>query len=396
MAPEMTKRERYLTALRGGTPDEVCLQPEMWSSMPKRLLGLPFYQVGEWRMDHQPFTEVPRWKAQLEAARRFDVTAWVIPVSGGPVEALSLASYIDKETEMEELPDGGIRVRYTYQSSRGPLTDSFVCPPDNEVFHEEGYIKDFEEDWERYSELFFADPWRHDVSEIDEALEATGEDGIVSALAGSYFIDFIALARDKEINRAIMDLYDHRDYLKALQERYIDYMGERTRMLCQKTGADEIYLGCGYSMPPLISPQLFQEWDVPVLRRICEVADGEGVPVHIHQHGYCREFLEPIVDCGVALICPLEAHPRGDVDLAEVKRTFGDRIALKGNISNEVLEGGTPDEVGQEVKRCISQAGHGGRFILGTSGQVPRDTPFANMDAMREACRLYGRYPLSV
>ncbi len=46
MAREMTKRERYLTALRGGTPDEVCLQPEMWSSMPKRLLGLPFHQVG--------------------------------------------------------------------------------------------------------------------------------------------------------------------------------------------------------------------------------------------------------------------------------------------------------------------------------------------------------------
>ena len=98
----------------------------------------------------------------------------------------------------------------------------------------------------------------------------------------------------------------------------------------------------------------------------------------------------------MALICPLEAPPRGDVDLAEVKETFGDRIAVKGNISNEVLDGGTPDEVAQEVKRCISQAGHGGRFILGTSGQVPRDTPFANMDAMREACRLYGRYPLSI
>jgi len=149
-------------------------------------------------------------------------------------------------------------------------------------------------------------------------------------------------------------------------------------------------------MPPLISPRLFEEWDVPILKRICEVADAEGVPVHVHQHGCCREFLEPIVDCGVALICPLEASPRGDVDLVEVKRTFGDRIALKGNISNDVLESGMPDEVAQEVKRCISQAGRGGRFILGTSGQVPRDTPFANMDAMREACRLYGRYPLSV
>jgi uroporphyrinogen decarboxylase len=66
---------------------------------------------------------------------------------------------------------------------------------------------------------------------------------------------------------------------------------------------------------------------------------------------------------------------------------------LKGNLSTTgVMLRGTPDDVRAAVRNCIDAAAEGGGYILSTGDQLSRNTPEANMRAMVETAREYGRY----
>ncbi len=76
----------------------------------------------------------------------------------------------------------------------------------------------------------------------------------------------------------------------------------------------------------------------------------------------------------------------GGVDVEAVKASVGDRVCLKGGVSTGLLLHGTPDEVYAAARRCIEILGPHG-YILGSADDIPRDTPFANVDAMARAAR---------
>ena len=84
-------------------------------------------------------------------------------------------------------------------------------------------------------------------------------------------------------------------------------------------------------------------------------------------------------------INPLQQPTMGDVDLAEAKQAYGDRRCLKGNV-------GTPEDVGQDVLRCLEAAREGGGSILFTEKQLGRDTPFDNIERLIAVAHEYGRY----
>ncbi|MHC4713977.1 MAG: uroporphyrinogen decarboxylase family protein, partial [Planctomycetota bacterium] len=58
------------------------------------------------------------------------------------------------------------------------------------------------------------------------------------------------------------------------------------------------------------------------------------------------------------------------MDLAEVKRKYGDRLVLWAGVQCETLVEGTPDEVEEEVKRSLEVAMPGGGFIFGSTNSV--------------------------
>jgi len=82
----------------------------------------------------------------------------------------------------------------------------------------------------------------------------------------------------------------------------------------------------------------------------------------------------------------------GDCDLAEVKRTYGDRICVMGNYNPVVLVRGTPEEARAEARRCLDAAVAGGGYVVSTSDEVPADAKLDNMEAVVEYVGEHGRY----
>ena len=127
-----------------------------------------------------------------------------------------------------------------------------------------------------------------------------------------------------------------------------------------------------------MSPAVYREWDKPVLAAVSAVCRQHDVPLHLHQHGYTAMLMDDLIEAGVDIVCPLLPPPQGDIsDLADVKRRFASRIALKGHVDPiAVLLRQTPREVEAEVVRCINAAAPGGGYILGTADSTVLGTPF--------------------
>jgi len=119
-----------------------------------------------------------------------------------------------------------------------------------------------------------------------------------------------------------------------------------------------------------------------------------GIPTHVHSCGPEAALVKIMAEeTDLTVIDPLEEPPMGDCDLAEMKRLYGDKIVLKGNLSTTgLMLRGSADDVRATVRRCIDAAAEGGGYILSTGDQLGRDTPEENMRAMVETCREYGQY----
>jgi uroporphyrinogen decarboxylase len=81
------------------------------------------------------------------------------------------------------------------------------------------------------------------------------------------------------------------------------------------------------------------------------------------------------------------------MDLADVKRRFGDRIFLRGNVDCvHILPYGSEEDVRRDVRRCIDAAAEGGGFILSDSNSLHSNVKTENIKFMVDEARRYGRY----
>jgi uroporphyrinogen decarboxylase len=140
--------------------------------------------------------------------------------------------------------------------------------------------------------------------------------------------------------------------------------------------------------------KMFRELAFPAVKRVIELATDAGIPTHVHSCGPEKELVKIFAEeTDLTVIDPLEPPPMGNCDLAELKRLYGDKIVLKGNINTtEIMLKGSVADVVAASNKAIDDAATGGRFILSTGDQCGRDTPDDNIRAMIETARTYGRY----
>jgi uroporphyrinogen decarboxylase len=81
------------------------------------------------------------------------------------------------------------------------------------------------------------------------------------------------------------------------------------------------------------------------------------------------------------------------VDMGEAKQAAGHRVALIGNVVPAHLLKDTPEQIDAEARIvCEKAMGSPRGFSLASGCEVPIDTPPANIDALINAARKYGRF----
>ena len=186
------------------------------------------------------------------------------------------------------------------------------------------------------------------------------------------------------------------EFAHALMDRVLEANIAMVRRAI-RAGAEIVVLGDDYAHNhgPMMSPAHFEEFIFPRLRRMVEVIHEEGALTIKHSDGNLWPILDMIVDSGTDAINPLE--PVAGMDIGEVKKSYGDRACLVGNIDcGELLSHGTAEEVEQTVRDCMTAAGEGGGFILSSSNSIHSSVNPRNYLTMVQAGHKYGAYPLDV
>ena len=130
-----------------------------------------------------------------------------------------------------------------------------------------------------------------------------------------------------------------------------------------------------YTNGLLVSPDVLDKYFFPWLKQIGDLSKKYNKPLIYHSDGILFDVFEKIIGCGVNAIHPIE--PKA-MDIKEVKKRYGDKLCLIGNVDVDLLSRGTEEEVRKVVLNNIESAGMNGGYCAGSGNSIPEYVKFEN------------------
>jgi uroporphyrinogen decarboxylase len=368
-----------LTAMTGGTPDRVPASPDTNWMIPARLGGGPFWDV---YLHHDP----PIWKAYNDCVRYYGLDGF----SHHGVCQIPPHPETERSRRTLEESDERIVIENTFRCPAGTLTQQTTFLPRDCPTTTQKWITDFAAQHECLPYLMFGDVENARFDAYREAREDMGDAGVVGLCLQ---LPTLLTQQREPTEAAFYDYYDHHDLLAAFIQRWTDHLVRLAHKIIESDLRPDFVFFPNSGMITLQSVEIMKEFSLPALRRLTALFKKAGIVTSLHCCGKERALVEAAAETDLDCIDPLEHPPMGDCDLAEIKRLYGRRLALKGNLhTTEVMLRGTPETVDAAARKCLDQAMEGGGFVLSTGDQCGRDTPDENITKLVEVCEKYGRY----
>jgi 5-methyltetrahydrofolate--homocysteine methyltransferase len=227
------------------------------------------------------------------------------------------------------------------------------------------------------------------VREYRQALDASGTKIGFCVLFGAFFQTLYEFVIGLEDTMKLV--YEDREFVDHLLDISADWCAKFCRAAV-KNGvdfiwtADDVAFKTGLFLPPALMRELW----LPKLQRIHQPAIAAGKPVMFHSDGNVDELVPMLLEAGVDCLHPLDPY---GVDYRNIKRKFGDKVCLAGNIDIEFpLAHGTPEDVEKDVKAHMEAMKPGGGYVCGSSHSIVNYVPHENFIAMLNAIHTYGAY----
>jgi Uroporphyrinogen decarboxylase (URO-D) len=189
-------------------------------------------------------------------------------------------------------------------------------------------------------------------------------------------------------------LYDNPNLVQELLQRYTDFAAGVVEQAAQ-LGFDIFWTSddIAFRSGPLISPGMFRELIVPHVRKVADRVRDMGIPWIYHSDGDLTPLIEDFLELGISVLNPIEPLC---MDIREMKKQFGSRVILCGNLDVNLLAGGTPDQVRTTTLELLRDVAPGGGYLLASGNSVSSFCKVECVKAMCDTLFEYGRYPIQV
>jgi len=364
----MTSRERLMATLCGAPVDRPAVN---------------FYEIGGFDVDPSDPDEFnvyhdPSWRPLLELAeRRTDLIrmrsavrsrSWDPQFGGPPLGGKDQSDPRKRGTpnSIHQYMDGQWHcTRVTIQMGGRVLSKTMRRSPEVDTTWTTEHLLKNVDDLKAYLELpdeFFAE--EIDIAKLHEDDAKVGDRGIVMVdtedpicAAASLFRmeDFLTVAlTEPELFHRLLDklsrpLYARTEHVSAA------FPGHLWR----------IY-GPEYAAEPFLPPRLFKDYVVRYTEPMIRAIKKHGGFARVHCHGRLSAILDSICEMGADATDPIEPPPHGDVSLEYVRRKYGERLVLFGNIELSDIESMEPPEFERLVAQTLAAGtcGEGRGFVL--------------------------------
>ncbi len=376
----MTHKERYLAAVRLEQPDFVPIDTSFMDLIHvEKIMGRKIIGSGggggggAWALKQEDLQKdlneimIENQKHELEAIKKIDLDAfavsdyWLFP-KGYKHNFTSNDTYIDHWGKVYRVRED---VKTTYWIDGIIKTpedlDTFVPPDPNELCYDliDLTIKEAKQEYPVLG-------WGHCANLFPYLMRG----GIEKLTYDIYRNPNFA----KKLIKIVADT--NFEIAKNMMDRGIDLFVESDDIADTKS--------------TLFSPKIFKEFFFPYLKRLIDECHRRGIPFMKHSDGNLNPILDDLISMGMDGLHPIEP---GAMNLVDIKRKYGDKIFLRGNVDcMHVLPYGGEFEVRKEVRRCIDEAAKGGGFILSDSNSMHSNVKTENILIMIDEGRKYGRY----
>jgi uroporphyrinogen decarboxylase len=139
----------------------------------------------------------------------------------------------------------------------------------------------------------------------------------------------------------------------------------------------------GYKTATMLSPSQLRKYVFPWSKKVVEVVHQAGKPFLLHSCGQLEKVMDDLIDD-----VKIDAkHSFEDVimPVTEVKRRWGERVAILGGIDVDFLCRKAPAQIMEHTKRVMEVCSRGGGYALGTGNTVANYIPVENYLAMLKA-----------
>lgn len=145
-----------------------------------------------------------------------------------------------------------------------------------------------------------------------------------------------------------------------------------------------------FNTGPFLRPAQFAEFVTPYLAKLTQGYRDLGFYVIKHTDGNIVPIIDQIVETGPHALHSLD--PQAGVVIAEVKRLYGDRVCLIGNVNCGLLDTGTDEEVVESARYALRHGMPGGGYIFSTSNCIYTGMRLARYKQMLDVWRREGIY----
>lgn len=187
-------------------------------------------------------------------------------------------------------------------------------------------------------------------------------------------------------------LADDPDGVKAEADAMVNNTLEWQEEYAKHGGLDGFALCSDYCLNtgPFLSPNQFSEFVAPYLAKLIKGQRGLGFYTIKHTDGNIMPIIDQLVQANPHALHSID--PQAGVDIAEVKRLYGDKVCLIGNVNCGLLDTGTDEEVIKSARYALKSGMPGGGYIFSTSNCVYTGMRLARYEMILDVWRKEGNY----
>jgi uroporphyrinogen decarboxylase len=242
--------------------------------------------------------------------------------------------------------------------------------------------------WEEFERYEWPDPDKAGTQSLEWMSNNLPENMCLATTGFGHFAEHLTWLMGFE--HMCMSLYDNRSLVGAVCEKLLDI---NTRMLKRLLTFDSVRLiwasdDMGFRTGTMISPDDLREFILPAHKRMAQMAHEAGRPYILHSCGNLRQIMDDLIDD-----VQIDAkHSFEDTieSVVDMKRCYGDRVALLGGIDMDFLCRSDHAAIRRRVRETLDACQPGGGYCLGTGNSVANYIPLDSYLTMVDEGMHYG------
>jgi uroporphyrinogen-III decarboxylase len=231
------------------------------------------------------------------------------------------------------------------------------------------------DDWVKLKPQFQFREDRINWNKVEKAKMAQRSGTLVIAeIPGGFDLPRVLMGEEE----LCLSYYDHPEMMKDILDvvgdtafRVLDKISDR--LMIDVLTVHEDMAGKSGS---LIGPNLVLEYIKPYYHKIWDMLSAKGTRIFSQDSdGNMNSVIDAFLECGLTQMYPME--PAAGMDIVELRKKYGNKLAFKGGIDKHVLRM-DKESIRRELEYKMQPLMKTGGMVFGIDHRIPNGTPLEN------------------